>query len=89
MSLRLGNLVLVMRKDEVESATVDVECRPMQPIDIAALDVPAGPPAPHGLSQLGSPGVTDFHSAKSAGCRLPATVSGLCSASTFCPESFP
>ncbi len=47
--LRLGNLVLVVREDEVQSAAVDVEGRAEELLaHRGALDVPAGPAAAPG-----------------------------------------
>ena len=51
-----------------------------------------GRPGPQGLSQDGSPGLADFHRAKSRGSRLRSSTSTRAPASNssrFLPESFP
>jgi len=68
-ALALGDLGLVVGKDVVDAAAVDVDglaeqaCRHR-----AALDVPSGRPLPHGLSQPTTPssGTQAFQRAKSA-----------------------
>ena len=67
----LGDLVLVVREDQVEAAAVDVE-RHAQPALAhgRALDVPAGAAVAPGPSQPGWSPVDGFHSTKSAGSRL-------------------
>ncbi len=58
-------------KIEIGRAAVDVEL--VARVALAhrrALDVPAGRPGPHGLAQVGSPGLAFFHSAKSSGSRF-------------------
>ena len=71
---RLGDLVLVVREDEVEPAGMDVEhLAEMGPRHRRALDVPARPPGsamPQGEGQDGSPGFAGFQSTKSSGERL-------------------
>ena len=69
----LGDLVLVVREDEVQATAVDVEgrargtCRPSRSTRGASrVD-----PCPTASGQDGSPGRDPFHSAKSRGSRLP------------------
>ena len=69
---RLGDLVLVVREDEVDAAAVDVErLAEVAPRHRRALDVPArAGPMPQGDGHAGSPGFDGFHSTKSIGSRL-------------------
>ena len=70
--LRLGQLVLVVREQQVHPAAVDVE-RLAEVLDAHAPSTrcasPAGP-GPTGLSHAGSPGLAPFQRAKSAGFRF-------------------
>ena len=77
--LGLGDLVLVVREDQVEAAAVDVEgVAEVLVGHRRALQVPAGPAAAPGrlpARRLGSPGLAPFHRAKSRGSRLPVSPS--------------
>ena len=55
-------------KIEIDAAAVEVEAlAEVRSRHRRALDVPAGPPRPHGDGHDGSPGLAAFHSAKSSG----------------------
>ena len=72
--LGLGQLVLVVREDQVEPAAVDVEVARRGSFMLMAEHSMCQPgrPGPQGLSQAGSPGLELFHRAKSPGLRLIA-----------------
>ena len=93
---RLRDLVLMMRKDEVDAAAMDVEgLAEMRRRHGRAFDMPAGAPRRRdaaGDGHDGSPGFDGFHSTKSIGSclngatstRAPAIIS-----SSERPESLP
>ena len=89
----LRHLVLMVREDQVAAAAVDVErLAEIAPRHRAALDVPAWPAAPQGLSQPGRSGVDGFHSTKSPGSRLYGATSiraPASSSSGLCPDRCP
>ena len=68
----LGDLVLVVREDQVEAAAVDVDRLAEMRLDHRrAFDVPAGPaPAPGASPSRSRPRRDGFHSTKSAGSFL-------------------
>ena len=67
----LGDLVLVVREDQVHPAAVDVEGGPRYLVAMAEHSrCQPGRPGPHGVSQDGSPGLAPFHRVKSRGSRL-------------------
>ena len=71
---RLGDLVFVVRKDQVEAAAVYLEDSPRSAALIAEHSMcQPGRPMPHGLSQPGSLARGQFHSTKSAGLCLCAS----------------
>ena len=93
-ALRLRDLVLVVREDQVGAAAVDVE----RLAEVAvrhrrALDVPARDgPVPRGSSQDGSPGFGPFHSAKSSGlcfCSPTSMRAPALRSSMLWPDSWP
>ena len=70
--LGLGDLVLMVREDQIHSASMDVELG--AEIRLAhrdAFGVQPGLPRPHGVGQDGSPGFSPFHNVKSRSSRLP------------------
>ena len=89
--LGLGDLVLVVREDQIHAARVDVELGPRYDSHIATHSVcQPGRPRPHGVGHDGSPGLAPFHSVKSRSSRLPlATPSPWCTSSIWWPDSWP
>ena len=70
-ALGLGDFVLVVGKDEIDAAAMDVEGLAQQRLAHGrAFDVPAGTAAAPGLCHAGSPGFDGFHSTKSIGLLL-------------------
>ena len=71
---RLRDFVLMVRKDEIDAAAVDVEyLAEIIPPHGRTFDVPAGAAGsftPAGDCHAGSPGFDGFHSTKSVGSRL-------------------
>ncbi len=68
----LGNLVFVVREDQIETAAVDVESLAEFGISLIAEHSMCQPgrPRPQGLSQPGMSGPDGFHSTKSPGSSL-------------------
>ena len=72
----LGDLVLVVGEDQIIAAAVDIDgLAQMVETHRRTLDMPAWPSRPQGLSHDGSPGLADFHSAKSAPVSLRSSSS--------------
>src|SRR5439155_11830939 len=89
----LGDFVFVVREDEVRPPPWMSNVSPRCFIDMAEHSMcQPGRPGPHGLGHSGSPGLEDFHSAKSMGLRLRSSTSTrapACSSSSLRLESRP
>ena len=89
-ALRLGYFVFVMRKNKIESSSMNIDLFSQTSFGHGrAFNMPARSAGTKGDSHEGSPGFTAFHSAKSALCAFPAPASADRSSSTFWPESAP